>query len=69
MKTNRILLITAVAAICLAAAAAVILSKDHTPDHIDAVALSEGEYEVIGKMMFDRYFYLLGHPGSRSRRG
>ena len=45
MRSVRPLLFIAI--LCIAVAAAVILTSDRGPGHIDAVALSEGEYDTI----------------------
>ena len=41
------------------------VKRDYMFSYVDLYGVEEGseEYETLGKMMFDRYFYLLGHPG------
>ena len=41
------------------------VKRKYMLSYVNLYGVEEGseEYEVIGKMMFDRYFYLLGHPG------
>ena len=41
------------------------VKRDYMFSYVYLYGVEEGseEYETLGKMMFDRYFYLLGHPG------